>query len=111
MSKRTAGSTSRTSIPPSPVHPLSAFITIVIDRLWSTFEITAISPIILLTFATCFVSVLLIQRFIEGDDWGTSVAKGVVMGIVAGVPYSVIGTFFGFVLLGWAGVHKIASRN
>lgn len=108
MSKRTAGST---SIPPSPVSPLSAFITIVIDQLWSKFEITALLPIILLTFATCFVSVLLIQRFISHDDWGSSVAKGVVMGIVAGVPYSVIGTFFGIVLLGWAGVHKIASRN
>ena len=103
MSKRTAGST---SIPPSPVHPLSAFITIVIDRLWSTFEITAISPIILLTFATWFVSVLLSQRFISHDDWGSSFAKGVGMGIVAGVPYSVIGTFSGIVLMGWAGIHK-----
>ena len=107
MSKRTAGST---SIPPSPVSPLSAFITIVLDQLWSKFAITGPLPIVIL-FSTCFVSVLLIQRFISHDDWGSSVAKGVVMGIVAGVPYSVIGTFFGIVLLGWAGVHKIASRN
>jgi hypothetical protein len=116
MSNHTAGSISRTSIPPTPVHPLSAFVTIVIDSLWFIVEapatlsvvgLVALLPIMLVSIAMCFVSVLLVQRFVSHDDWGASVAKGVVMGIAAGVPYPVVGTFVGSVLLAWAGVHKI----
>lgn len=115
MSNHTAGFTSRTIIPPTPVHPLSAFVTIVIDWLWFLVEapatlsvvgLVALLPIMLLSFALCFVSVLLVQRYVSHDDWGASIAIGVVLGIAAGVPYPVIGTFFGIVLLGWAGVHK-----
>ena len=107
---------SRTSIPPTPVHPLSAFATIVVDWLWSMVEVPAtlsvvglgaLLPIMLGSFATCFVSVFLVQRFVSHDGWGESIAKGVVMGIAAGVPYPVIGTSFGGVILVWAGVHEI----
>lgn len=116
MSNHTGDSISRTSIPPTPVHPLSAFVTIVIDWLWFMVEapatlsvvgIVALMPIMLGSIVLCFMSVLLVQRFISRDDWGASIAKGVVMGIAAGVPYPVIGTFFGSVLLVWAGVHKL----
>ena len=116
MSNHTDESISRTSIPPTPFHPYSAFVTIVLDHLWSMLEVpatlsvvglVALLPIMLASFATCFVSVLLVQRFVSHDDWGDSIAKGVVLGIAAGVPYSVIGTSFGIVLLSWAAVHKI----
>jgi len=40
------------------------------------------------------------------DGWGESVAKGLVMGIIAGVPISVTGTAVGGVLLAWAGLHE-----
>ena len=116
MSNQTNGSISRTSIPPTPVHPLSAFITIVIDWFWSMVEVpatlstvglVALLPIMLVSMAMCFVSVLLVQRFVSRDDWGASLAKGVAMGIAAGVPYPVLGTSFGTVLLAWAGIHGI----
>lgn len=116
MSNHTAESISRTRIPPALVHPLSAFVTIVIDWLWFMLEapatlsvigLTALAPIMLASFVMCFVSVLLVQRFVSHDDWGSSVAKGFVMGIAAGAPYPVIGTSLGTLLLGWAGVHKI----
>lgn len=116
MSNDTAGSFPRTSIPPTPIHPLSAFVTIVIDWLWFVVEapatlsvvgLVALLPIMLVSITMCFVSVLLVQRFVSRDDWGASIAKGVVMGIAAGVPYPVIGTILGSTLLGWAGIHKI----
>jgi hypothetical protein len=122
MSNRTDGSISRTSIPPALVHPLSAFITIVLDWLWSMVEVPAtlsvvalgaLLPIMLGSFAMCFVSVLLVQRFVSHDGWGASFAKGFGMGIVAGVPYAVSGTTIGSVLLVWAGAHKleVAARQ
>ncbi|HID51284.1 MAG TPA: hypothetical protein EYP41_04500 [Anaerolineae bacterium] len=116
MSNHTDISTSKTSIWPTQVHPLSAFVTIVIDWLWFMVEapatlsvvgLVALLPIMLVSMAICFVPVLLVQRFVSHDDWRASIAKGVVMGIVAGVPYPVIGTIFGGTLLGWAGLHKI----
>lgn len=122
MSNHTDGSISRTSIPPAPIHLLSAFVTIVIDWLWVMVEapatlsgagLVALLPIMLVSFAMCFVSVLLVQRFVSHDDWGESIAKGVVMGIAAGVPYPVIGKSFGGVILVWAGAHKfeVAARQ
>lgn len=116
MSNHTVRDISKTSIPPTPIHPLSAFVTIVIDWLWSMVEIPAtlsvagliaLLPIMLVSMATCFVPVLLVQRFVSRDDWGASLAKGVAMGIAAGVPYPVIGTISGGALLAWAGVHEI----
>ncbi len=103
----------KTIIPAPPVHPLSSFVTIVLDWLWTVLEvpatitIAAVLPIIAASGISCFVSVLLIQRYVARDGWMASIAKGLVMGITAGVPYPVVGTAFGGVLLGWAGIHGI----
>ncbi len=106
----------KTIIPAPPIHPLSSFVTIVLDWLWFVLEVPvtisiaalpALLPIIAASGITCFVSVLLVQRYVAHDDWGASIAKGLVMGITAGVPYPVVGTAFGGVLLGWAGVQRI----
>ena len=37
---------------------------------------------------------------------GVSAAKGLVMGIIAGVPFQVTGTAVGAILLGWAGANQ-----
>ena len=68
-------------------------MTIVIDWLWFVLEVgttltvaglVALLPIIIVCGATCFVVVLLIQRYVAGDNWGASIAKGLAMGVVAG---------------------------
>jgi hypothetical protein len=51
-----------------------------------------------------FIIVLLIQRFVAGDGWGAAVAKGMAMGVVAGVPYPVVGPVVGSPLLAWSGI-------
>ena len=49
------------------------------------------------------MTTMLVQRYLAKDSWGASVAKGLVMGIIAGVPFQVTGTAVGIPLLAWAG--------
>jgi len=99
----------RRSIPAPPIHPLAAFAIIALDGIFGTFEI--LDPL-LLVFACVAVGVLgfsatvMVQRFLAKDDWGASLAKGLVMGIVAGVPYPIAGTVVGVPLLIWAGLQR-----
>ena len=99
----------RRPIPAAPVHPLAALATIVLDNLFTIPEIAGPELWILtipLIGMTGFVSTLFIQHYLAKDGWGESVAKGLVMGIIAGVPFSVTGTATGGVLLAWAGLHE-----
>jgi hypothetical protein len=96
-------------IPSPPIHPMAAFVTIVLDGFFSVFEV--LDPL-LLFFISTFIGILgfsattLVQRFLAKDGWGAAIAKGLVMGIVAGVPYPIAGTVIGTPLLVWAGVHE-----
>lgn len=99
----------RHPVPPAPVHPLAALVTVLLDNAFGAIEILDPLLVILtsLTVATiCSVTVLLIQRYLAKEDWGVSVAKGMVMGIVAGVPFPVTGTAIGVPLLAWSGLHE-----
>jgi hypothetical protein len=99
----------RRSIPAAPVHPLAALATIVLDNLFSIPEFAGPELWILtipLVGGAGFVATTLVQRYLAKDGWGASIAKGVVMGIIAGVPISVTGTAAGGVLLAWAGLHE-----
>jgi hypothetical protein len=100
----------RRPIPPAPVHPLAALATVVLDNVFGVFEIvdpfalilTAVSVGVVGTVTTMFV-----QRYLAKDSWGASIAKGLVMGIIAGVPFQVTGTLIGVPLLAWAGLHEL----
>jgi hypothetical protein len=99
----------RHPIPPAPVHPLAALATIVLDNVFGVIEL--VDPLtILLTSLTvgvvCTVATTLVQRYLAKDEWGPAIAKGLVMGIVAGVPFQVTGTVVGVPLLAWAGLHQ-----
>jgi len=99
----------RHPVPPSPIHPLAALSTIVLDNLFNIPEI-ALPETWLITVpliaATGFLTTMFVQRYLAKDSWGASVAKGLVMGIIAGVPFSVMGTASGGILLAWAGLHE-----
>lgn len=106
----------RAIIPESPVHPLSSFVTIVIDGIWGILQIEAtlsvaliptLIPMIFISGLTCALTVALVQHYVDKDSWGASIAKGLVMGVAAGVPYPVTGTALGGTLLGWAGLHEL----
>jgi hypothetical protein len=100
---------SRHPIPPSPVHPLAALATIVLDNVFAVPELAGPEFWIItipLVGGICFLTTTMVQRYLAKDGWGESIAKGLVMGIIAGVPISVTGTAVGGVLLAWAGLHE-----
>jgi hypothetical protein len=99
----------RRSIPPPPIHPLAALTTIVLDNVFGWIEL--VDPLALaLTSVSVgvigFLTTMFVQRYLAKDGWGASVAKGLVMGVMAGVPYQVTGTAIGIPLLAWAGAHQ-----
>ena len=102
----------KSAFPSAPIHPFSAITTIVLDNLFAPFDAieTVLPPTLLLSGLAVgtinTLAVTLVQRFLAKDEWGEAIAKGVVMGIIAGVPYSVAGTATGALLLGWAGLHE-----
>ena len=99
----------RSPISPAPVHPLAALTTVVLDNVFGVIEIA--DPLLLLftglaVGTICTVTVAFVQRFMSKDEWGASIAKGLVMGVIAGVPYQVTGTAAGGLFLAWAGMHE-----
>lgn len=95
------------SISPPPIHPLTALATIALDGIFFFFFIEAVNPLAALGIGSLgFAATTLVQRFLDNDNWGAAIAKGLVMGIVAGVPYPVAGTAVGLPLLAWAGASR-----
>ena len=100
---------SRHPVPPAPIHPLAALATIVLDNVFGVFELVDPLALILTSIGVGVlgtVTTMLVQRYLAKDSWGASVAKGLVMGIIAGVPFQVTGTAIGIPLLAWAGLHE-----
>ena len=99
----------RRPIPAAPIHPLAALTTLVLDNVFGLVEI-ADPFLVLLTSLTvgtiCTVTVAFVQHYMAKEEWGISIAKGLVMGVVAGVPFQVTGTAVGGILLAWAGTHE-----
>jgi hypothetical protein len=99
----------RHPIPPAPVHPLAALATIVLDNVFGVIELVDPLTIILTSVSVGVlgtVTTTLVQRYLAKDEWGPALAKGLVMGIIAGVPFQVTGTAVGIPLLAWAGLHE-----
>lgn len=96
-------------IPPAPIHPLAALLTLVLDNVFGVLEFVDPLAILFTSVILAIVGTLcttLIQRYLAQEEWGKAVAKGVAMGVIAGVPFSVTGTAFGVPLLAWAGLHE-----
>lgn len=96
------------SFPAPPIHALAALATIALDGVFTVPELAAFSiPITsVVVGALGFSATALVQRFVARDEWGASLAKGLVMGIISGVPYPVAGTLVGIPLLAWSGLHQ-----
>ena len=100
----------RRPVPPAPIHPLAALATIVLDNVFGVFELADPLALVLTSVSVGIlgaVTTTMIQHYLAKDEWGPSVAKGLVMGIFAGVPFQVTGTAVGIPLLAWAGLHEL----
>lgn len=107
-------------IPKAPISAISAAILIALDGVWGTAEVGATSTVVgsvsvpflsASVFALCFLTVTFLQRFVDKDEWGSALAKGLACGILAGVPFPVMGTTTGAALLGWTGIRQLSSGN
>jgi hypothetical protein len=98
----------RRPLPPAPIHALAALTIIVLDNVFGWVDLLpgAILGTSLLVGGLGFLSTLFVQHYLAKDEWGESLAKGMVMGIIAGVPFQVTGTAVGAILLGWAGANQ-----
>lgn len=93
-----------TENPHSMLHVVSAVLLTVVDNaFWGVNAMTlglATPLVMLLAFSSMFLVVILIQVFMAKDGLGLAITKGVIVGILAGVPTSVVGTFAGGFILG-----------
>ena len=89
-----------------PVHPLAAAALVFVDNLWMLADWVALTWFLTipLSFLSVAFTTLFIQRFLHRDDWGKALAKGFLLGVLAGVPTSITGTPVGLALLTWAGI-------
>lgn len=85
------------------------FITIGLDLLWNFLDglsifsgigILCYPVVMVIIFGACFVPVLLIQHFANGDEWNTALKKGAIFGLIAAMPFSVVTLIAGAVGLG-----------
>ena len=99
------------------IHFRRAFVTVGLDGLWLRVELPATRSGVGLGFTSvalgllCSILVMLIQRFIANDDGDAAAATGVVMGVVAGGPYPVMGRGVGAPLAGWSGIPALEDKR
>lgn len=91
-----------------PFHYLSIVVTVALDIVWGFLEGWTLfeSPLLVLALSlilcfACSMAVYYVQRHVAHDDRNTAVAKGAVLGIIAGVPFMVTGTVLGLTMMIW----------
>lgn len=107
----------------SPVHFLSAVVMLTTDKLWETVVPEWLKPlalterlqllalISLLIFLVCGLSVMLIQYCVVDDRFTAACAKGVALGILAGIPYAVGTTEMGLIFVAWSGLNELQKQG
>jgi hypothetical protein len=98
--------------PPEPrplIHPLSAALLIAVDGLWTLADwaILAWEVTIPLSFLAVCIPTYLIQKHVNGDRSGRSLAVGAFLGVLAAVPTPITGTVVGGVVLAMAGLRSL----
>ena len=90
------------------LHPYSGAAILGLDwLLFSGNVLTAGASTVLTSVGGFFgagIVVTLIQRRAGGDGWLRSLGKGLLAGVVVGVPFPIIGTFVGGVVLAVSGL-------
>jgi hypothetical protein len=107
----------------SPIHMLSAIVTMATDKLWDPMLIDMFKALPLpekerfylgsglLLFMATAASTALTQHWVDKDPLGAALAKGVALGILAGLPYSFSTTELGLVFLGWSGINELQKAK
>lgn len=90
------------------LHPLSGLLLILIDNLFFGANVVSFgwaTPIIcVLAFGITFMGVFVSQKIFGRDRMAPSLTKGLITGILAGIPTSIMGTAIGGIILVAAGL-------
>ena len=101
--------------PNSNLHGYSGALLIVVDNaLWGANLVTLglATPLVsLLAFLFTGTGVFLVQMFMAEDSAGVAISKGFVVGVMAGVPTSIVGTLGGIYILGKAGIRALRGKS
>lgn len=106
--------TPRAEPAPTLLHLLSGALILGTD--WLLFSGTAASGGVALPwtmalgFVIGLVGVTLLQRFKAGDGWGKSLGKGLLSGVVVGLPFPIGGTILGGAVLAMSGLDQVRQR-
>jgi hypothetical protein len=104
------------SQPQSLVHPMSAICLIALDGISGGGEIMAtptVAGVITLSILVGIVSMIAVTMIEKGMNRRSlieAMGVGITLGILAGVPYPVLGTTAGVAILGWSGLRQLKSR-
>lgn len=96
------------------LHPASGGIILGAD--WLFFSGTVLSggfgvlSAMPLGFLTGLVGVTCSQRFLAEENWGKAITKGILSGIVIGMPFPVFGTLVGGGVLAVSGLDEMRNR-
>ncbi len=97
-----------------PLHPLSALATIAIDGLFTVVELAAtatvvgavlVPVVVVISGMLCLGAVVGVERYAARQDWGKALTAGVIMGLLAALPFFCVGGLVGLAILIWAGIH------
>lgn len=93
------------------LHPMSGIIVLLLDYVLfganaASFGL-AVAVSMFIGFVASFAAVTLIQRFLEEEPWGKSIAKAIFCGIVVGMPTPVFGTALGALVLAISGLSRV----
>jgi hypothetical protein len=87
------------------IYSLAA--TLALDLFWNLFDVTILLAIFLapVIFVVCLTLVTLVQHYVAHEDWGEALAKGLILGFIAAIPFSVTSmlaaVFYGFLDLNY----------
>lgn len=95
-----------------PVHPLSAILLMAVDNLWMLADWSAMAWLftIPLSFVTVAVPTFLIQKLVQKDSFTRAAGLSFLLGTIAAIPTSILGTPVGLALLAWTGLNKILGK-
>ena len=94
------------------IHPLSALLLMVIDALWTLADWAAAAWLVTipLSFLAVAVPTYLIQKHVQRDRTGRSLAVASFLGALAAIPTPITGTAVGAIVLALAGLRSLRSN-
>ena len=95
-----------------PVHPAAALLLLVVDNLWNLADWAVLDWFLTipLSFLSVCVPVFFIQKLLKKNPPRRALGYALLLGIIAGVPFSVTGTPVGVALLAWSGISRLLGR-